>query len=86
MRLVDENYNDAEARELWSELSLKLPVYFKDISITPALLHGDLWSGNVSETKDGPGKKNLIIRFVKSFYCSKNPKMSRERTLSRNVK
>lgn len=56
MRLVDENYNDAEARELWSELSLKLPEFFKDVAITPAFLHGDLWSGNVAETKDGPGK------------------------------
>lgn len=54
MKLVEENYNDSEARELWSELSLKLPVYFKDIPITPSLLHGDLWSGNVAETKERP--------------------------------
>ncbi|XP_035233233.1 ketosamine-3-kinase-like [Stegodyphus dumicola] len=54
IRLVESNYGDREARELWSELSLKLPSFFKDITITPALLHGDLWSGNVSETEEGP--------------------------------
>lgn len=68
MKLVDENYGDSEARELWSQLSLKLPVYFKDITVVPSLLHGDLWSGNVAETKDGPGKCSVISNFYR--YCS----------------
>lgn len=63
MKLVEQNYSDAETRELWSELNLKLPVYFKDIAVTPSLLHGDLWSGNVAETKEGP-----VIFDPASFY------------------
>lgn len=63
MKLVEENYSDKEARELWSELTLKLPKFFEDISITPALLHGDLWSGNVAETKDCPGKYLILYVF-----------------------
>lgn len=70
MRLVEENYSDKEARELWSELSLKLPKFFEDISITPALLHGDLWSGNVAETKDGPGKYIILYIYKNILFFS----------------
>ena len=28
----------------------------KSLEIEPSLLHGDLWSGNAAETKDGPGE------------------------------
>lgn len=33
---------------------LKIPQFFKDVEIVPALLHGDLWGGNVSECAEGP--------------------------------
>ena len=42
-------------RELWPFLQRKLPGMFKGLEIKPSLLHGDLWSGNAAETKDGPG-------------------------------
>ena len=42
--------------ELWSLLQRKLPGMFKGLNIEPSLLHGDLWSGNAAETKDGPGE------------------------------
>ena len=42
--------------ELWSLLQRKLPGMFNGLEIEPSLLHGDLWSGNAAETKDGPGE------------------------------
>lgn len=44
-----------ELLTLWPELERKIPEYFKNCDIYPCLLHGDLWSGNYSFTKDGPG-------------------------------
>ena len=48
-------YGDKEVLELWPLLQRKLPGMFKGLEIMPSLLHGDLWSGNAAETKDGPG-------------------------------
>lgn len=59
MRLIQSNYGDREASELWSELNLKIPGFFVGIDIKPSLLHGDLWSGNVAETDEGPGMNIL---------------------------
>lgn len=56
---------DKEARELWSKLQLKLPSFFEILdNIQPALLHGDLWGGNVGQDDDGPGKG---VSFIKSL-------------------
>ncbi|XP_053707368.1 ketosamine-3-kinase [Synchiropus splendidus] len=54
LNVVEESYGDREARELWAALQLKIPQFFKDLQIVPALLHGDLWGGNVSECANGP--------------------------------
>lgn len=48
IRLIEATYNDREVNEMWSELQLKLPKFFKpftdqSIEIQPSLLHGDLW-------------------------------------------
>ncbi|ROL53087.1 Ketosamine-3-kinase [Anabarilius grahami] len=61
--LVEQSYGDREARELWAKLQLKIPQLFTDIEVVPALLHGDLWGGNVAECSDGP-----IIFDPASFY------------------
>ncbi|XP_055448648.1 fructosamine-3-kinase isoform X3 [Psammomys obesus] len=42
---------------------VKIPDLFSGIEIVPALLHGDLWSGNVAEDDQGP-----IIYDPASFY------------------
>lgn len=48
IQLIQKNYNDRQISELWSELQLKIPKFFKpftdsSIEIKPSLLHGDLW-------------------------------------------
>lgn len=48
IQLIQKNYNDRQINELWSELQLKIPKFFKPFTdnsneIKPSLLHGDLW-------------------------------------------
>ncbi|XP_048222439.1 fructosamine-3-kinase isoform X2 [Perognathus longimembris pacificus] len=61
--LIEKDYGDREARELWSRLQVKIPDLFRGLEIFPALLHGDLWSGNVAEDDSGP-----VIYDPASFY------------------
>lgn len=63
LSLVEQSYGDREARELWTKLQLKIPELFTDLEVVPALLHGDLWGGNVAECSDGP-----VIFDPASFY------------------
>ena len=42
-------YGDWGAHELWTQLLPKLPSFFTGITVRPALLHGDLWSGNAAQ-------------------------------------
>ncbi|XP_005407241.1 PREDICTED: ketosamine-3-kinase [Chinchilla lanigera] len=61
--MVERGSGDREALQLWSALQLKIPSLFRDLEIVPALLHGDLWGGNVAEDASGP-----IIFDPASFY------------------
>lgn len=66
--LIQENYGDRECSELWSKLQLVIPQFFREFRdtgqpITPALLHGDLWSGNAAEADSG-----AVIFDPASFY------------------
>lgn len=63
LNMAEKNYGDRESRELWAQLQLKIPQFFTDVEIVPALLHGDLWSGNVAQCADGP-----VIFDPASFY------------------
>ncbi|EHH25338.1 hypothetical protein EGK_09138 [Macaca mulatta] len=63
MDMVEKESGDREALQLWSALQLKIPDLFRDLQIIPALLHGDLWGGNVAEDSSGP-----VIFDPASFY------------------
>ncbi|XP_042247967.1 ketosamine-3-kinase [Thunnus maccoyii] len=63
LNIVEKSYGDREARELWAKLQLKIPQFFADVEIVPALLHGDLWGGNVAECVEGP-----VVFDPASFY------------------
>ncbi|XP_033628062.1 ketosamine-3-kinase-like [Asterias rubens] len=52
--LIETEYHDREVRELWPQLERKIAGLFEGIEIQPALLHGDLWSGNVAQTSTEP--------------------------------
>ncbi|KAL8610891.1 hypothetical protein ACOMHN_056746 [Nucella lapillus] len=61
--LLQQEHNDREASQEWSGLQCRLPQFFAGMDITPALLHGDLWSGNASEIADAP-----VVFDPASFY------------------
>ncbi|KAG8507534.1 Ketosamine-3-kinase, partial [Galemys pyrenaicus] len=63
MDMVEKGSGDREALELWAALQLKIPSLFRGLDIVPALLHGDLWAGNVAEDTSGP-----VIFDPASFY------------------
>ncbi|XP_069809929.1 ketosamine-3-kinase-like [Dendropsophus ebraccatus] len=63
MDLIEKSSGDREARELWSQLQLKVPQLFSGVEVVPSLLHGDLWGGNVAELDTGP-----VIFDPASFY------------------
>lgn len=63
IKRIQEERGDREVGELWSQLQLKIPDFFKDVEIKPALLHGDLWSGNAGEVDGEP-----VIFDPASFY------------------
>lgn len=52
--LEKEKTTDRELQNLWPQVQLKIPEFFKDIEVRPALLHGDLWGGNAAESSEGP--------------------------------
>ncbi|VDN01292.1 unnamed protein product [Thelazia callipaeda] len=63
--MLVEKYNDRDLLSLWPQLERKIPAYFKDVEIiTPALVHGDLWSGNYSYSVSEP-----VIFDPASFYA-----------------
>ncbi len=54
---------DKEAQDLWAKLKDEIPSMFDGLGdIEPALMHGDLWSGNVAQTQGEPGLSVLIIK------------------------
>jgi len=48
LRLAQQRYMDNDIYDKGQRLLQKLPQLFKDTEIKPCLLHGDLWSGNIS--------------------------------------
>ncbi|XP_067649471.1 ketosamine-3-kinase-like [Haliotis asinina] len=60
---LESEYRDKGARELWSQILPSMPKLFDGLDIQPALLHGDLWAGNVGQLSDRP-----VIFDPCSFY------------------
>jgi protein-ribulosamine 3-kinase len=54
IEMVERNYGDREATELWSRLQRCIPAMFSEVDVVPSLLHGDLWSGNAGEADQEP--------------------------------
>lgn len=53
IRSLLAEHGDRTLHELWSQLQLKVGKFFTDLdTIVPALLHGDLWSGNLAQLAD----------------------------------
>lgn len=102
MDMIEKKSGDKEARELWAELQLKIPSFFCGIEIVPALLHGDLWGGNVSEDVSGPiifdpacfyghSEYELAITgmfggFSSSFYSAYHSKIPRAAGFEKRLK
>lgn len=73
IRMLLSDHNDRELNEQWSHLQLKVDKFFSDFEykgtregeIVPALLHGDLWSGNAAQLSDG---SRGVVYDPASFY------------------
>lgn len=53
----------------WPQLERKIAIYFKDVvRIIPALVHGDLRSGNYGYCADGPGEQREYISLLSFKY------------------
>ena len=69
LSLIESNYGDRECRDLWSQLQISIPRFFRsltedgEVKIKASLLHGDLWSGNAA---DGP--ESAVVFDPAAFY------------------
>ncbi|XP_005096663.2 ketosamine-3-kinase [Aplysia californica] len=52
--LTEDKHNDRDARPVFAMLERVIPKLFSAVTVEPALLHGDLWRGNIGETDSGP--------------------------------
>ncbi|KAL9228950.1 hypothetical protein vseg_004475 [Gypsophila vaccaria] len=53
LKLARDRYGDSLIYEKGQRLAKNLAPLFEDVVIEPCLLHGDLWSGNITYDKDG---------------------------------
>lgn len=75
INLILAEHGDRDLIEKWSHLQLKVDKFFTDFDkqieerITPSLLHGDMWSGNVAETIDKSTSEKIPVLYdPSSFY------------------
>lgn len=64
LRLVEEKYGDEELIKRGEKLLDKLDSYFSEVTITPSLLHGDLWNGNSAVDEEG----NPVLYDPAAYY------------------
>ena len=71
IRSLLSDHSDRQLNELWSGLQLKVDKLFDDFDhrgsgvIVPALLHGDLWSGNAAQMADN---EEAVVYDPASFF------------------
>ncbi|OVA19802.1 Fructosamine/Ketosamine-3-kinase [Macleaya cordata] len=53
LKLAREQYGDSTIYEKGQRLIKNMGALFENVIIEPCLLHGDLWSGNISSDKNG---------------------------------
>ncbi|KAI3693895.1 hypothetical protein L1987_76850 [Smallanthus sonchifolius] len=53
LKLAQQQYGDSAIYEKGQRLVKNIAPLFEDVTIEPCLLHGDLWSGNISSDKNG---------------------------------
>ncbi|CAK9134464.1 unnamed protein product [Ilex paraguariensis] len=53
LKWAREQYGDSTIYERGQRLVKNMGPLFEDVLIEPCLLHGDLWSGNISSDKNG---------------------------------
>ncbi|KAJ0572466.1 putative protein-ribulosamine 3-kinase [Helianthus annuus] len=53
LKLAQQQYGDSAIYEKGQRLLKNIAALFEDATIEPCLLHGDLWSGNISSDKNG---------------------------------
>lgn len=53
LKLARDRYGDSSIYEKGQRLAQNLGPLFEDVDIEPCLLHGDLWSGNITYDKKG---------------------------------
>jgi fructosamine-3-kinase len=61
---LEVNEGDTDAQQLWSKLKPKVPEFFSGVRVKPALLHGDLWSGNAGQAEGKPGANPAASQFT----------------------
>ncbi|GBG63632.1 hypothetical protein CBR_g38943 [Chara braunii] len=64
LSLAQQQYNDQDIYVKGQRLLEKLPEIFSGVHVQPVLLHGDLWSGNISADVDG----NPVILDPACYY------------------
>ena len=69
LALIDQSYGDKEVQTLWERLKPAIPGMFEGLEVTPCLMHGDLWSGNIAQADGQPG----IALFHVPFYWAVMP-------------
>lgn len=63
LQLAAQNGYGGELQSLGEKLMIEMPKLFSGREITPSMLHGDLWGGNVAGLKDG-----TPVIFDPAFY------------------
>lgn len=53
LKLAQQQYRDNDVFAKGQKLLQHMGELFKEVDVTPCLLHGDLWSGNVAADKEG---------------------------------